>query len=157
MSYFLFHSAVHSVRGKSSLFAHLLERAESEGELYLRRESKTSLRKEKKKKVMSVQRSTCFFEAFSERERAREEEKKVAKCSEKVAVQLPFEFSVKMEKWCINTNPFTPLSPCWDIKRCATVLLISSLEAHRSSLHLNCRLYRFQNEMKKQVQFRWHL
>lgn len=91
------------------------------------------------------------------RERAREEEKKVAKCSEKVAVQLPFEFSVKIEKWCINTNPFTPLSPCWDIKRCATVLLISSLEAHRSSLHLNCRLYRFQNEMKKQVQFRWHL
>lgn len=77
VSYFLFHSAVHSVRGKSSLFAHLLERAESEGELYLRRESKTSLRKEKKKKkVMSVQRSTCFFEAFSEREREREKKKK---------------------------------------------------------------------------------
>lgn len=86
------------------------------------------------------------------RERAREEEKKVAKCSEKVAVQLPFEFSVKMEKWCINTNPFTPLSPCWDIKRCATVLLISSLEAHRSSLHLNCRLYRFQNEKAGSIQ-----
>lgn len=78
---------MHSVRGKSSLFAHLLERAESEGELYLRRESKTSLRE---KKVMSVQRSTCFSEAFSERESERRR-KKVAKCSEKVAVQLPFE------------------------------------------------------------------
>lgn len=154
MSYFLFHSAVHSVRGKSSLFAHLLERAESEGELYLRRESKTSLRK--KKGNVSTKEYMFLWSFFWEREREKKK-KKVAKCSEKVAVQLPFEFSVKMEKWCINTNPFTPLSPCWDIKRCATVLLISSLEAHRSSLHLNCRLYRFQNGMKKQVQFRWHL
>lgn len=154
MSYFLFHSAVHSVRGKSSLFAHLLERAESEGELYLRWESKTSLRKEKKKGNVSTKEYMFLWSFFWEREKKK---KKVAKCSEKVAVQLPFEFSVKMEKWCINTNPFTPLSPCWDIKRCATVLLISSLEAHRSSLHLNCRLYRFQNGMKKQVQFRWHL
>lgn len=154
MSYFLFHSAVDSVRGKSSLFAHLLERAESEGELYLRRESKTSLRK--KKGNVSTKEYMFLWSFFWEREREKKK-KKVAKCSEKVAVQLPFEFSVKMEKWCINTNPFTPLSPCWDIKRCATVLLISSLEAHRSSLHLNCRLYRFQNGMKKQVQFRWHL
>lgn len=41
VSYFFFHP-VHSVSGETSLFAHSIERTESEGELYLRWESKTS-------------------------------------------------------------------------------------------------------------------